>query len=56
MDGALLPVSLTNDGIQSTDTLLRHDETAEILRDLAEVANLLVNPAAAAEMLRDSDD
>lgn len=53
LDGATVPVWLTNDGIQSTDALLTYAETAEILKDIAKWANILVDPREMTSKLRE---
>lgn len=54
LEGATVPVWLTNAGIQSTDTLLTYEETADILRDLARWANVVVDPLEMANKVRTS--
>jgi hypothetical protein len=54
LEGAPVPVWLTNEGIQSTDTLLKYPETGDILRDIARWANILVDPIEMANRLRGS--
>lgn len=44
LSGATIPVWLTNDGIRSTDFTLTYEDTAEILRDLADWAKVVVDP------------
>jgi len=52
LEGATVPVWLTNEGIQSTDTLLTYSETGEVLRDIAKWATIVVDPIEMAERLR----
>jgi hypothetical protein len=55
VEGATVPVWLTNDGLRSTDALLRYSETGDILRDLAKWAGIVVNPTEMANQLRGSE-
>jgi hypothetical protein len=55
LEGATVPVWLTNEGIQSTDAFLMFGETAEILRDVAKWANIVVDPREMAEKLQADD-
>lgn len=52
LEGASVPVWLSNQGIQSTDTLLEYAETGSILQDIAKWANILVDPIEMANKLR----
>ena len=54
IEGATVSVWLTNDGLRSTDALLTYSETADILRDLAKWANVLVDPREMGDKLRQS--
>lgn len=54
IEGATVPVWLTNDGLRSTDALLSYAETGDILRDLAKWANIIVDPREMANKLRES--
>lgn len=56
LPGATIPVWLTNDGIRSTDETLTYEDTAEILRDLAKWANIVVDPHEMGTELRTSTD
>jgi hypothetical protein len=56
IEGATIPVWLTNDGLRSTDALLTYAETAEVLRDLAKWANIFVDPRETANKLRELRD
>jgi hypothetical protein len=44
LPGATIPVWLSNDGIRSTDHTLSYEDTAAILRDLADWAEVVVDP------------
>lgn len=44
LPGAITPVWLSSLGLECTDGVLTYDETAEVLRILAEWADVLVNP------------
>jgi hypothetical protein len=52
LEGALVPVWLTNLGLQSTDTLLTFAETGEILEEIAYWADIFVDPIDARNKLR----
>jgi hypothetical protein len=52
IEGATIPVWLTNEGLRSTDALLTYAETGDILRDLAKWANIVVDPSEMANKLR----
>ena len=52
LEGATTPVWLTKEGLQSTDILLKYEETGDILRDVARWADLLVDPVEIPSKLR----
>jgi hypothetical protein len=52
LEGASIPVWLTNQGIACTDGLLTFAETAEVLSDLARWSNIVVDPLTMAEKLQ----
>jgi hypothetical protein len=52
LEGATVPVWLTNEGIQSTDVLLKYAETGAILRDIAKWANIVEDPIQMSDKLR----
>lgn len=52
LEGATIPVWLTNEGIRSTDALLTYGETGGILRDIAKWANIVVDPIDMPNRLR----
>jgi hypothetical protein len=56
VEGATIPVWLTNEGLRSTDALLTYAETGDILRDLAKWANIIVDPSEMANKLREASD
>ena len=45
IEGATIPVWLTNEGLRSTEALLTYAATGDILRDLAKWANVIVDPS-----------
>ncbi|MGH9448737.1 MAG: hypothetical protein ACRD3O_23930, partial [Terriglobia bacterium] len=47
IQGATVPVWLTNSGLQSVDASLGYGETAELLKELAKYADALMNPKTA---------
>lgn len=49
IEGATVPVWLTNDGICSVDASLSYDETSEVLKKLATWADALMDPETANE-------
>lgn len=55
IDGATVPVWLTNNGLVSIDTLLTFTETGEVLADVAKWANILQDPLSAPETLNKND-
>jgi hypothetical protein len=52
LEGATVPVWLTNHGLVSIDSALTFSETGEALKDLAKWANILQDPLSAAENLK----
>lgn len=52
LEGATVPVWLTNDGLVSVDSALTFSETGEVLKDLAKWANILQDPLSAPEKLK----
>jgi hypothetical protein len=56
VEGATIPVWLTNEGLRSTDALLTYAETGDILRDLAKWASIIVDPSEIANRLRETSD
>jgi hypothetical protein len=50
---ATVPVWLENQGIRSIDTHLTFEETAEVLKELAKIADALTDPATAYDKLGD---
>lgn len=53
--GAMLPVWLDNQGLRSADKHLTFEETADVLKELAKYANVLVDPLTAMEKFSVSD-
>jgi hypothetical protein len=53
--GATVPVWLDNDGLRSVDAQLSYAETAEVLKQLAKYADVLMNPQSASAALEDLD-
>ena len=49
LEGATVPVWLTNEGLASIDAILTFAETAEVLVDVAKWANILQDPFSAPE-------
>jgi len=56
IEGATIPVWLTNGGLRSTDALLTYAETGDILRYLAKWANIIVDPSEIANKIREARD
>ncbi|HEY3210823.1 MAG TPA: hypothetical protein VGL18_13740 [Actinomycetota bacterium] len=56
MEGATVPVWLTNEGLRSVDSLLTYAETGDVLRDVAKWANIIVAPTDMANKLRELKD
>ena len=54
IEAATVSVWLTNDGLRSTDALLTYSETADIHRDLAKWAKVLVDPREMGDKLTQS--
>lgn len=53
IEGATIPVWVTNEGLRSIDALLTYAETGDVLRDLAKWANVIVDPREMAGKLRE---
>lgn len=53
LPGAITPVWLSSIGLECTDGALTYDETAEVLRILADWADVLVNPREFPVMIRE---
>lgn len=51
IQGATIPVWLENQGLRSVDEHMSFDETAEVLKDLANYADALMDPKTAREKL-----
>jgi hypothetical protein len=56
VEGATIPVWLTDEGLQSIDALLTYAETGDILCDLAKWANIIVDPGEMANKLREASE
>lgn len=52
LEGATVPVWLTNEGLASVDSALTFIETGEVLKDLAKWANILQDPLSVPEKLK----
>lgn len=52
---ATVPVWLENEGLRSTDTTMTYAEAAEILKELAKYADILMNPKTAKTALQELD-
>jgi len=52
LEGATVPVWLTNQGLVSVDSALTFSETGEVLKELAKWANILQDPLSAPEKLK----
>lgn len=53
LEGATVPVWLTNQGLVSVDSVLMFGETGEVLKDIAKWANILQAPLSTPEKLKD---
>ena len=53
LEGATVPVWLTNQGLISVDSVLTFTETGEVLKDLAKWANILQDPLSAPDKLKE---
>lgn len=53
LEGATVPVWLTNQGLVSIGSVLTFPETGEVLKDLAKWANILQDPLSAPEKLKE---
>jgi hypothetical protein len=52
LDGATVPVWLTNEGLRSVDCLFAYSETFEILEEIAKWGTALVDPVTAGDVIR----